>query len=252
VTSLYPRMLANLAAFYRHLARSPGSGAVERDGVIACVCPAAADRSFFNSVVYTDGAALRGTIEELDGAYVAAGVRAWTVWVPEEDAATGAALEAAGHRLDAAPRAMVSPLEEIDVGAGAEGIDWRLGHDIDAFARIGGPAFGVAPDVAAAACAGLEDAVRLYVARAGGEDVATAGTLDVDGDCGVYMVATRAQARGRGLATALMRQALLDARDRGLETTSLQATQMGRAIYARLGYRDLGAIQMWERRRPAS
>src|SRR5205823_12893711 len=113
-SGLHRRTLANLAAFCRHLARSPGSRLVERDGVIACVCPAAADRSFFNSVVYTDGAALRGTIEELDGAYVAAGVRAWTVWVPEEDAATGAALEAAGHRLDAAPRAMVSPLEEID------------------------------------------------------------------------------------------------------------------------------------------
>jgi predicted GNAT family acetyltransferase len=66
------------------------------------------------------------------------------------------------------------------------------------------------------------------------------------------MVATRPDARGRGLATALMCQAVSDARERGMQTTSLQATQMGRAIYARLGYRDLGAIQMWERRRPAS
>jgi ribosomal protein S18 acetylase RimI-like enzyme len=103
--------------------------------------------------------------------------------------------------------------------------------------------------VAAAACAGLEGEMRMYVARAGGEDAATVGTLDVDGDCGVYMVATRPEARGRGLATALMRQALAEARQRGLETTSLQATQMGRDIYARLGYRDLGVIQMWERRR---
>jgi hypothetical protein len=46
-----------------------------------------------------------------------------------------------------------------------------------------------------------------------------------------------------------MRQAVLDARERGLQTTSLQATAMGVPIYARLGYRDLGAIQMWERRR---
>ena len=63
------------------------------------------------------------------------------------------------------------------------------------------------------------------------------------------MVATLERARGRGLATALMRQALLEARERGMETTSLQATRMGAPIYARLGYRDLGAIQMWERRR---
>lgn len=249
---LYGRMLANLAVFYRGLARSPGSRLVERDGVTACVCPVAADRSFFNGVVYIEGEALRELVAELERAYEAAGVRAWTVWVPADDGATGEALEAAGHRLDAVPRAMVSPLEEIDVGAGAEGVEWRHGDDVEAFARIGGPAFGVAPDVAAAACAGLAGEMRLYVARAGGEDAATVGTLDVDGDCGVYMVATKPESRGRGLATALMRQALLEARERDMETTSLQATQMGRDIYAGLGYRDLGAIQMWERRRTGS
>jgi hypothetical protein len=42
---------------------------------------------------------------------------------------------------------------------------------------------------------------------------------------------------------------LLDARERGCETTSLQATQMGLPVYRRLGYRELGVIEMWERRR---
>jgi hypothetical protein len=46
-----------------------------------------------------------------------------------------------------------------------------------------------------------------------------------------------------------MRQALLDARERGCTTTSLQATAMGRPVYRRLGYRELGVIEMWERRR---
>ena len=55
--------------------------------------------------------------------------------------------------------------------------------------------------------------------------------------------ATLPEARGRGLATALMRQALLDAGERGCVTTSLQATAMGRPVYARMGYRDLGAAR---------
>jgi hypothetical protein len=49
-----------------------------------------------------------------------------------------------------------------------------------------------------------------------------------------------------------MRQALVDARERGVETTSLQATAMGLSLYRRLGYRELGVIEMWERRRPGS
>ena len=46
-----------------------------------------------------------------------------------------------------------------------------------------------------------------------------------------------------------MSLALHDARERGATTTSLQATKMGYPLYARLGYRDLGALQMWERRK---
>jgi ribosomal protein S18 acetylase RimI-like enzyme len=237
-------MLANLSESYRLMGEGAG-GVLARPGLVACLCPPAARRSFFNAVVYTDGAALRGALDAIAAAYDGAGVDAWTVWVPEHDAETAAALQAAGSRLDAQPRAMAAPLDDIDTGRGAEGVDWRAVESLEAVSPIVGPAFGVTPEITLAAIAGLRGQVRFLVA----EDAACVGTLDVGGDCGVYMVATRAEARGRGLATALMRQALLDARERGLETTSLQATAMGAPIYARLGYRDLGAIQMWERRR---
>jgi GNAT superfamily N-acetyltransferase len=62
------------------------------------------------------------------------------------------------------------------------------------------------------------------------------------------MVATDLQARGRGLASGLIRVAVSEARDRDCETTSLQATRAGYSAYRRLGYRDLGAVGMWERR----
>jgi GNAT superfamily N-acetyltransferase len=66
----------------------------------------------------------------------------------------------------------------------------------------------------------------------------------------VTLVGTLEAARGRGLATLLMRRALADARERGCTTTTLVATKMGHPIYARLGYRDFGRVQMWERRKP--
>jgi hypothetical protein len=43
-----------------------------------------------------------------------------------------------------------------------------------------------------------------------------------------------------------MRQGLWDAREAGCETSTLQATAAGRPVYERLGYQDLGALQMWE------
>jgi GNAT superfamily N-acetyltransferase len=245
---LYRRMLANMTRFYRRLGEGTG-GVFERDGVLACLCPPAPTRSFFNSVVYTDGAALRDWLGEIAAAYDAAGVTAWTVWVPEEDRESAAALEAAGNVLDAEPRAMAAPLDEVDVGEGVGAVEWRHAERLEEIAPIAGPAFGVTRETTISTGEGLRQELRFVVARAGGVDAACVGTLDLDGDCGVYMVATAERARGRGLATALMRQALLEARQRGMETTSLQATRMGAPIYARLGYRDLGAIQMWERRR---
>ena len=74
-------------------------------------------------------------------------------------------------------------------------------------------------------------------------------THDHEGDCGVYAVATVPEARGRGLTSALLAHALADARERGCTTTTLEATRMGHSVYERLGYRPLGPVAMWERRR---
>jgi GNAT superfamily N-acetyltransferase len=65
----------------------------------------------------------------------------------------------------------------------------------------------------------------------------------------VTLVGTAPPARGRGLATAAMLFALGAARRAGCRTTTLQATAAGRPIYQRLGYREFGSMQLWEKRR---
>jgi len=89
----------------------------------------------------------------------------------------------------------------------------------------------------------------LYLARVDGSPAACLGVLDEADDCGVYFVATASSAQRQGLASALLREALLEARERGCGTSSLQATAAGRAVYARLGHRDICALDMWEHRR---
>jgi ribosomal protein S18 acetylase RimI-like enzyme len=171
------------------------------------------------------------------------------VWVPQRDAEVREALERCGNALDAWPEAMAAPLAEIELDAGAEGLDWERSDDVAAMCSILEEAFHWPAEPGRGIFASLPERGHIYLARVDGEPVACVVSLDDGGDCAIWNVGTRETARGRGLATGLMRQALLDARERGCETTSLQATQVGRPVYRRLGYREMGPIEMWERRR---
>jgi ribosomal protein S18 acetylase RimI-like enzyme len=72
--------------------------------------------------------------------------------------------------------------------------------------------------------------------------------FDCDDDASVQYVATLPSARRAGHAEAVMRRALADAAARGLRTTTLTASEEGRPLYERLGYRVVGEVEL--RRRP--
>jgi GNAT superfamily N-acetyltransferase len=239
-----------LTAFVRLLATgAEGSSLFERDGVIASVVPGAPDRSVLNSVVYRDAGALGAALDDLAGAYEAAGVRAWTVWVPEGDRDAAALVEAAGHRLDAVPTAMVRDLASLDE-PNADGLDWDAHAAVDDVTRINDLAYGFEVGTFGGAMTRVPPglAMRLYQARVDGEPACVMATVDDGADCGIYLVATLREHRGRGLAGGLLHVALAEARDRGLETSSLQSTKFGYPVYARLGYEPICALEMWERR----
>jgi ribosomal protein S18 acetylase RimI-like enzyme len=244
-------MRASMADFYRLIgARSPGGKVYEGGGIVASVAPSCPDRSIVNAVVYEDAGGLAAARAEIGRAYERAGVRAWTVWVPESDTATARLLRVAGHVLDGRPRAMSVELADADLDGGGTGLEWERTQDVAALASINEQAYGAPPGTFAAVMEALaRSAASVYLARLDGDPAACLVTLQTDGDCGVYLVATAPSGRRRGLALGLMRQALLDAREAGASTSSLQATSAGQPLYARLGYRDLGVIEMWEHRR---
>jgi GNAT superfamily N-acetyltransferase len=222
----------------------------ERDGVVASVMPEVPDRSVPNSVAYRDADALAAALEEVAGAYESAGVRAWTVWVPEDDRAAAALLDEAGHRLDATPAAMIAELSRLPEPDPDE-LDWDALAQADVVARINNHAYGWTTGGgfgAAMARFGAIDGLRLYQARIGGEPASVLGTYDNGKDCEVYFLATLTEYRGKGLARRLLHRALMEARDRGLEVSSLQATKMGYPVYKRLGYEPICTLEMWERR----
>ncbi len=238
-----------MRAFYRLLGEhSPGGGLVERKGLLAAIVPSCPNQSVVNAVVYEDALALKECRDGLEAAYVRAGVRSWRVWVPEGDRAVGEWLEQSGHRLSGGPRAMTLDLvaAEFDV---SDELDWERTNDVATLASLNEQAYGVPTGEFAQALTALAgDSVWLYFAREHGDAAACVAAIDAEGDCGIYSVATRPASRGRGLASALMRQVLSDARRRGCKTSSLQSSKSGLPVYKRLGYRDVCAIEAWEQR----
>ena len=239
-----------LTAFVRMLAAGAGSSVLfERDGVSASIVPAAPERSVINSVVYRDAGSLGAALDELARAYGSAGVRAWTVWVPEADREAAGLLEGAGHRLDATPTAMVMDLSGLPEAEDDE-LDWDGAAAVGDVTRINDLAYGFEVGTFGGALERTPSGVpmRLYQARVDGQPASVLATVDDDGDCGVYLVATLKERRGRGLARRLLHAALAEARERGLRTSSLQSTKFGYPVYARLGYEPICALEMWERR----
>jgi GNAT superfamily N-acetyltransferase len=175
------------------------------------------------------------------------------VWVDEVDAAAKEFLAARGHALDASPRGMVGELASMQLEA-LDGLDCRETEDVAAVGRINDLAYGLSGPAFAAALVSMpfdEGEWRAYEARIDGEPVGCGITWDSPrGDVGVSAIATVPSARGHRIASRLLSYALHAARDRGMRTTSLQATSKGKGVYTRLGYEDLGAIEMWEHRVP--
>ncbi len=243
----------NHAGFVRFLgaiaAGSPDARLHRRAGVVAVIAPATPERSLFNSVSYESPADLESAVSGLADLYAAAGVRAWTVWVPESDPRSAELLAARGHLLDAQPRAMAVEIAAADLTAG---------RAIAYTSAAGWPELCAVNDVAYGLPAGTfergtgrdpDPGFRAYGVSEGGRLVSVLATLEHGDDCVVFAVATVPEAQGRGLAGRLLGAALLEAAERGCSTSTLQATAAGAPVYSRLGYRDLGAVQMWERRR---
>ncbi|HYF24856.1 MAG TPA: GNAT family N-acetyltransferase [Baekduia sp.] len=239
---------AGLAAI---TAAAPRGEVVElAGGVLAAVDPDRPDRSLFNSVVYEDPEALVAAVPELARRYEAAGVRAWTVWVqPRDVAALGPPLARAGHVLDASPEQMAARIEEMALDQ-VPRVAVRPA-DPAACGALNDLAYGIEPGTLGEPLGRLDGPpFTWFGVEEDGRLVACAATVEHEGDCWITFVATHPDHRGRGLAGAVIAAGLREAAGRGCETTTLEATQLGRPAYRRIGFHELGAIEMWERRAP--
>jgi GNAT superfamily N-acetyltransferase len=247
--TLAARQLAGQMAAFEHNVGSAGRVLRPAPGVLATVVAALPDRSLPNSVVYADPAALTDAVlDELQARYDEAGVRAWTVWTRPEDTAVAERLAARGHTLDGQPLLMVGELDAMDLQPRSD-LDWEDAPSWALLGALNDRAYGMAGDFERLGGRMRDERTVPWVARVDGAPAGCAGVLVQDGNAEVWMVAVTPAARGRGLSAEILRHALSAARAQGAATTSLESSAMGEPTYRRLGYRGLGRLGMWEKRR---
>ena len=248
------RVLESMFHWYRLVGNaSEGARVVDRDGVVAAVVPAAAERAVVNAVLYRDADGLEAAYEEVAAAYREIGAK-WTVWVRPGDDAAAELLEGRGHQLDAQPWAMGRRLDGVERPAADALADWTSDGSLADVGPINDRSYTFGTDSFSRALRELpEGAAHVYVAGDG--DDAPVGcllVLDHEGNSEIQMVAVVPEARGRGITTKLLGHALADAAERGNETVTLIATPAGYPVYERAGFEPLGRVSMWERNPAAS
>jgi GNAT superfamily N-acetyltransferase len=113
---------------------------------------------------------------------------------------------------------------------------------VDAHCQVVTAGFGSDPAVAqGTACRDLLDRPEctVYVGYADDHPVASGLGWRTGRTVGVYSIATIESARRRGYGAAMTARAVADGVDAGCDVAALQASEMGRPIYERLGFRTV-------------
>lgn len=230
---LFERSVATLIGSWEYLAGgSPGAEVVELDGAVAAAFLRSPESRFLNNAVLSPGLGDAGaTLDAVERAYAERGIERFAIWVHESERAVRREVESRGHGYDISTRSMAMAIDDL-APADTSVLDLTE-TDLAGFRRLVGLGDGFLPELSL-------DGAHIYLARFEGELAATLTALDRDRDCGIYIVATEPRARRRGIGSVLTAHALAEARERGCVTASLQATPMAEALYARLGFRDLG------------
>jgi GNAT superfamily N-acetyltransferase len=221
---------------------APGPTLLERDAFVASAAPKIPS-SLINAACPRDDAPLKPHLDEIAGFYQR--TLKWGAWIDPQNTDDADALTQQGLVLDSCPVLMAAPLDAIPPPSNGK-VETATMAEVG---EVNDRAYGSPAGVIASALGEIPSAeIRGYGIRVDGELASVASVIDVEQDAFVTMVATLPHRRGNQLASGLLAHALQEARQRGKATTSLQASKLGRSIYARLGYRPLGEVHLYEKR----
>jgi GNAT superfamily N-acetyltransferase len=213
---------------------APQARLIERGSMVASVLPSVPQSSIANAAIGRTPDVRPEHLGELAREFRSAGVHKWGLWLPGEQPAPEHAMV-----LDSTPAAMLHDLTDL------EDVPPTGTPDLATVGRVNDLAYGFEEPRLAPALANLDNDVLAY--GIGDHSVAMAYDHGHD-DTVVWFVATRPEDRGKGLASTILKRLLLEAKQRGRKTASLQASQKGKPVYERLGFRTVGELHLYEER----
>ena len=234
----FGRQWAGLVALVRLQGEHvPRATLVEVGGMVGSVMPVAPASSLMNCALAADPGQPPSQLETFAQAFKEGGAKKWGLWVDGDDERAGEAATRQGMVLDSRPAPMVADLDDLPFDHAPD----TAQPDHDTVGRVNDLAYGYTEPKLAPAIAAMPPSVHTY-----GDEHCVAMAFDIDDDTAVWFVATLPSAQRQGRAGKLLRRLLLDARDRGQTTASLQASQKGRLLYERLGFRTVGSLHLYE------
>ncbi len=216
--------LTSVVHCWRAFATAHGGEVVVDPTFIACRVPRqpALDRS----IVLDAGA--------VDPVLQLYGEAAPELWTRDRDEVSAGKLAAAGFGRGRRTTAMASRLHEL--GRPLGGVPIRKDADPGLVAALSGSDPEVVRGVAGVTSyLSADGASGLLLYRSGTDAV-------------VAYLATDPASRRQGLATSVLRAALVDVRERGVRTASLQASPLAAGVCDQLGFVPIGGWQQWVRR----
>src|SRR5215207_1282701 len=241
----FARQWAGLVAQVRLFgSHAPKATLIESDGMVASVMPAAPASSLLNCALAVEPTQPPANLRLLAHRFRAGGAAKWGLWVDGADQQAADVAERHGLVLDSRPAPMVAALDDLPFD------DARACKPVDlaTVGRVNDLAYGYSEPKLAPTIAALPEVVLTYGAEHGDTTASVALAFDIGTDTAVWFVATLPEAQRNGLARRILQRLLLDARERGQRTASLQASQAGRPLYERLGFASVGSLHIYEER----
>jgi len=180
---------------------------------------------------------------------------AWRV-TPTTPPETTAALEALGWHVDHQVPVMAKELDSTTSATLSSGltVEEVTAAALGEWSRVVAVSFGCPEEYVEGPASydrdvGLpgETPLRRFLLRIDGDPVASSALLPGPsgaGLAGIFCVGTLARVRGQGFGTIITQAAMAAARDAGARVAVLQASEMGRPIYERLGFDTVGSISV--------